>query len=267
LGRVTIFAKGNLDLKDSLHSLRIGGEVRWNGINEIVRARFPGTLVRLRHETWTRSDALLAADGTVPPEIARRALPLGAHPAEAQFSHALFAAEADAVILSIQPDLAVPLARHRRDGYLFSASEWNQWSPTDQRWFLDTFAATALPAPEETMRNLAEIVARRRQRSDAPILIYNLSAVVPGDRLHCHEGWGEILSTRIRRFNLALIELSRATGISIIDVDAVVARGGAERLKLDTFHLTAEGCRRVALEVVRVLEDLGCLPSPSPAAP
>src|SRR5579864_5182985 len=81
LGRVTIFAKGNLDVRDTLHGLRIGGKVLWNGINEIVRSRFPHTVVRLRHETATRSDALLAATGTDPGEVAARSLPLGPFPA------------------------------------------------------------------------------------------------------------------------------------------------------------------------------------------
>jgi hypothetical protein len=70
---------------------------------------------------------------------------------------------------------------------------------------------------------------------------------------------GEIFSTRIRRFNLGLVELSQQTGISVIDVDTIVARGGADLMKYDAVHLTGEGCRAVAEEVVRVIEDLGCL--------
>ena len=34
---------------------------------------------------------------------------------------------------------------------------------------------------------------------------------------------------------------------------------GADRLKLDAFHLNDEGCRLVAAEAVRVLDDLGAL--------
>ena len=75
----------------------------------------------------------------------------------------------------------------------------------------------------------------------------------------CIRDRGEIYSTRIRHFNLGLTELSRRTGISIVDVDLIVARGGADRLKIDALHLTAEGCRLVAEEVVRILEDLGLL--------
>ena len=36
MDRLTIFAKGNLDVRDTLHALRVGGELRWNGVNEIT---------------------------------------------------------------------------------------------------------------------------------------------------------------------------------------------------------------------------------------
>lgn len=256
--RLTIFAKGNLDVRDSLHSLRIGGNMAWNGINEAVGARFPHSRVRVRHEVWSRSDALLESDGTVPADLAVRSLPLGAFSAEAQFSHALFESDADAVVLSIQPDLMTQLVRHRRDRYLLCPSNNEAWAEADRRWLRAEFGAVESPDAATSMGNYERIVVRIRQRTRAPILVYNVSSVVPGDSIHCHEGMGDVLSTRIRRFNLALVELSQRIGISIIDVDAIVARAGADRVKLDALHLTADGCRLVAEEVVRVLDDVGC---------
>jgi hypothetical protein len=262
LGRLTIFAKGNLDVRDALHSLRVDHKVVWNGINDIVRERFPSTLVRVRHETWCRSDALLESDGNVPADLAGRALPVLAsstRPASAQFSLVLFETDADAIVLSIQPDVATSMARHRRFGYLFHPGDWHSWSVADRGWLRDEFVAEPLLDVATSMGNFARIVARIRRHSAAPILVYNLSSVVPGDTVHCHQGLGDTLSTRIRRFNLGVTELSQRTGISVIDVDAVLARAGAAGSKLDAFHLNAEGCRLVAEETVRVLEDLGCL--------
>lgn len=258
--RLTVFAKGNLDLRDSLHSLRIGGKVLWNGVNDIVRARFPGALIRLRHEVWSRSDALLQTNGTVPAAIAERRLPLDPYTSAAQFSAALFEADFDVIVLSILPDLATSLVRHRRDGYLFYPHNWQAWPSEDAAWLRNEFAGVDILDVESSMHNLTRIIARLRERSRAPILIYNVSAVVPGDSVHCYEGMGEIFANRIRRFNLGLVELSRQTGISIVDVDTLLARAGADRLKLDTIHLNAEGCRLVAEEVVRILDDLGCFP-------
>ena len=260
MSRLTIFAKGNLDVADTLHSLRLGGERVWNGVNEVLRTRAPGVVARIRHDTWARSDALLEADGTVPPELAARGLPLGVYPLTSQFGQALFETDADAIVLSIQPDLNTLMVRHRRDGYLFYPKDWQAWPAADQAWLRESFVGEGLLDLDVSMANLARIVERIRARSGAPILVYNVSSIVPGEQVHAYDGLDEIFSTRVRRFNLGLIELSQQTGISIIDVDAIVARAGADRMKIDALHLTGEGCRVVAEEVVRVLDDLGCLP-------
>jgi hypothetical protein len=256
--RLTLFAKGNVDVKDSLHSFRADGKVLWNGINEIIRARFPGISVHVKHETWTRSDALLASSGHVPAEIGSRALSLGHYPAAAQFSHALFDLDPAAFVLSIQPDLTTPMLRHRSAHYLFYPSGWETWPSADQAWLRESFEPVPPLDVVVSMENFRKIVARIREHSKAPILIYNVSSVVPGDFVHCHQGLDDVFATRARRFNLGLVELSQETGISIIDVDTIVARAGADRLKLDALHLGADGYRLIAEEVVRVLDDLGC---------
>jgi hypothetical protein len=256
---LTIFAKGNLDVHDSLHSLRLDGKILWNGVNEIMRARFPGTLIRLRHETWTRSDALLACDGVVPVALTDRHLPLHPYSAPSQFSRALFEANADVVILSAQPDVMTTLVRHRSQHYLLYPHDGRSWPAADRLWLRNEFTTTAALDVDASMANLARIIERVRQRSAIPVLVYNIPSAVPGEWVHCHAGLDDILSTRIRRFDLGLAELSQRIGVSVIDVDRIVARAGADRVMLDALHLTAEGCRLVAEEVVRVLEDLGCL--------
>lgn len=259
--RVTLFAKGNNDVRDSLHTMRIGGQVRWNGINEIVRGRYPGLLVRVRHELMTRSDALLEAEGSVPADLAAWPLPLAPYTPASQFSRAVLDTDADAIVLSIQADVAAHLLRHRRHGYLFYPHNWRAWPEADRQRLRAEFIATEALDVERSMTNFTCLIERLRASSTAPILVYNLSSVVSGDTVHNHQGLGELLSTRIRRFNLALAELSGRTGVSVIDVDAILARAGAQRLKLDAFHLTPEGSRLVAEDVVRVLDELGCLSS------
>ncbi|HEY3798148.1 MAG TPA: SGNH/GDSL hydrolase family protein [Caulobacteraceae bacterium] len=245
-------------MRDSLHAQRFGGAVTWNGINEVVRRRWPEWRVAVRHETWTRSDALLAADGAPPGELLRRAPPLGAYPPASQFSTAVFEADADAFVLSIQPDLLTGLVRHRGDGWLLYPESWRTWPEADRAWLRAAFEPAPALSVEASIANFAAIVARLRARTAAPILIFNVSAAVPGDDVHAYEGLDETLATRIRRFNLALTELSAATGVSVIDVDRIVARAGAGRVKLDALHLNAEGCALVAEETARVLDELGC---------
>jgi len=257
--RLTLFVKGNVDVYDSLHSCVIGGQLRWNGINEIVRPVHPDCLIRLKHETWTRSDALLSASGSAPSELAARSLALGAYPVMSQFSTALFEATPDAFILSIQPDTATGLFRHRETGILFYPHDMANWPTADREWFKATFVPLGALDVADSMANFQRIIDFIRARSDAPILIYNVSPIVPGETIHCYQGFGETYSTRMRRFNLGLVALSESTGVSVIDVDAILARAGADRLKLDAIHLAPEGYRLIAEEVVRVLEDLGVL--------
>lgn len=260
VARLRIFAKGNGDLRDSLIVRREGDTVAWNGINAVLGGAYPGWRARIRHETLGRSDALLAADGTVPDALRERPLPLAAYPAESQFSTRLFDGAADVVILSIQPEVMNPIAHHRRDGHLLYPDGIVGWDAAVRRRFAADYGPMPPLEPAQSMANLGRIVARLRVAGSPHILIYNMSPIVPWERVHNHQGLGESLSDRIRRFNLALVELSRATGISIVDVDAVLAREGAARLKVDAVQLNAAGCRIVAEEVVRILADLGGLP-------
>jgi hypothetical protein len=255
--RLTLFAKGNVDVHDSLHSCRISGELLWNGINDALRQTKRDATVRLRHETMTRSDALLHAAGTVPEEVAARNLSLGAYPAPSQFSRTIFDIAADAIVLSVQPDVASGMMRHKAGGYFFYPSEAASWAAEDRAWLNAQFESLSRLSVADSMANLAAIVGRIRQNSEAPVLIYNLSPIIARETIHCYLGLGETLSTRIRRFNLGLAELSEDIGVSIVDVDTIVARHGADALKIDAMHLTPEGYKLVAREVVRVLDDLG----------
>ncbi len=257
--RISLFLKGNTDLRDSLHVCRVNGQVVWNGLNDLMRQRHPGVSVRLRHETFSRSDALLASTGAVPAEVAARDLRCGALSPAMQFSRAVLESTADAIILSIQPDISVNLVRHRAEGWLLLPDHPEDWPAADLDWLRANFQPVPMLDVASSMANLERIIAQCQARSDAPILIYNLSAAVPGDTVHCHLGMEDSQATRIRRFNLGLVELSQRTGISVVDVDAVVARHGAARLLVDSFHFTAEGCRLVAEEVARILEDTLCL--------
>lgn len=263
--RLTLFAKGNVDIRDSLHGSRVGQRVEWNGINEIVRARFPGFTIRVHHEPCTRSDALLAATGAIPAELQVRPLDLGAYTPAVQFSRRLFTTPSDIVVLSLQPDVMMSLYRHRRDGYLFSPYGWDQWPAADRRWLTAEFEPLGLLDEKTSRQHLERICTTVRQSTGAHVLLYNLSAAVAREQIHCHAGLESILSTRIRRFNLAAIELSQALGISVVDVDAIVARAGADRIKQGVVHLNAEGYRLIAEEVTRILEQLGCFDRSSPA--
>lgn len=167
--RLNLFAKGNVDVHDSLHSCRIGGEVRWNGINDVVRGR-ADAVVRLRHETWTRSDAILEANGSVPDEIAERQLPLGSYPASSQFSANLFDSSADAIILSILGETATTLVKHKQSGFLFYPSDAEKWSQADRDWLKTDFTRQDLLDVATSMSNLRQIIDKS---ASAPMFLFS----------------------------------------------------------------------------------------------
>lgn len=255
-----IFARGNVDVRDSLLWSRVGGVLQWNGINEVLRVRHPGTIAKVTHETCARLD-LMPLPGEAPfapPEELARRLPSGAHPIERQHRTALYDAPADVVVLSLQSVTSNALVRHRRDGWLLLPDALETWDAEPRALLAREFVNAGLVPLEEAVRRLERLIPAIEERLGAHVLVYNLSPVIPGERTHCWLGAEDSLALRARRFNLALAELSMRLGFSVVDVERIAALAGAERLKIDLFHLTAEGWRLVAEEVVRVLEERGC---------
>ncbi len=255
-----IFAKGNVDVRDSLLWSRVGGVLEWNGINEILRIAQPGVVCKIRHETCTRLDLipLPGETGNAPPEDVARRLPAGAHPIERQHRTALFDAPADVVVLSIQSAATNALVRHRRDGWLLLPDDLESWD-ADSRAYLQRECEFAGLVPVElALARLEQLILAIEERLGAQVLVYNLSPITPGERTHCWIGAEDSLALRVRSFNLGLARLSAQLGFSIVDVERIAACAGAERIKVDLMHLTAEGWRLVAEEVVRILDERGC---------
>jgi hypothetical protein len=261
-----IFAKGNVDVKDTLLWSRVNGVVEWNGINELLRSRHPNVLAKIRHETCTRLD-LIPLPGEIPAappfEVASR-LPSGAHPIARQHQTAMFDAPADVVVLSLQSAATNALVRHRRDGWLLLPDDVESWPPEARRYLEAECEYAGLAPIEAVFDRLAQLVAAIEAKLGAQVLVFNLSPLTPGERTHCWVGAQDSIALRIQRFNLRLAELSCELGFSIVDVDRIVAGTGADRLKVDLFHLTAEGWQLVAAEVVRILEERGCLDAEHP---
>ncbi len=255
-----IFAKGNVDVRDSLLWSRVGGVLEWNGINEVIRPRHPGVLAKIKHETCTRLDLIPLPGETpaeVPADIAQR-LPSGAHPIERQRRTAMFDAPADVVVLSLQSAATNALVRHRRDGWLLLPDDYESWDAESRRYLEQECEYAGLAPIDATLEHLERLVVAIEEKLGAHVLVYNLSAITPGEKTHCWIGAEDSIGLRVQRFNLGLAELSARLGFSVVDVDRIVACAGADRLKIDLMHLNAEGWRLVAEEVVRILDERGC---------
>jgi hypothetical protein len=257
--RLRIFAKGNVDVRDTLLFSKVGGVIQWNGINTLIRARFPGWVAQVKHETLARSDLLVESRGEIPKDLAAQALPLGAFPLESQYRSELLSWPADVVVLSVQPDVTNGLLRHRQLGYPFFGADSHEWTAEQRAWAKQHFAPAPYLTPAESAAQLTQVVKALQEKNPTTrVLIFNLSPFVPLEQVHCFRGIDEPLSVRSRRFGLALVGLSRELGVSVVDVDAVLAREGAAALKVDFLHLTGRGYQLIAEEVVRILEELGC---------
>lgn len=256
--RLNLFAKGNVDVHDSLVYSRVNDKIEWNGLNVLLTERQPEWVVRARHEGCHRWDRSGIPSDHLPEELASRKMNLGTMTLAAQFSSALLAQPADVVVLSIQADVTNVLRRHRRDGYTFG--DTGLVSEEDQRWFAAECDYVPRCTPAESMRSLAVMLdaIRGSASSKATVLVYNMSPFAPGEKIDSYRGLEDALSLRIRAFNLALFELAnQRDDFTVVDVDQVIARAGADRLKLDFMHYHRDGYRLIATEVMRILEDRG----------
>jgi hypothetical protein len=262
--RLQLFAKGNTALRDPLHMQVVGGTVLWNGINQVLREAGSPDTIRVRHETLTCFAALNAASGAVPADLregvaAEFADLFGPFPLRAQFSTEIFSPGHTAIVLSLEGDTSVKMLRHREHGYLLHAYAAHTSPDGVRHWLRENFSPEPATTAHESMAQLAVLVARIRAVADIPILVFNQSAIVPGDSIHCYQGVGETWSRRVRRFNDALMDASAELGFSIVDVDRLVAEQGARHVMASPIHLNPLGCRIVAEEVVRILADHGVL--------
>jgi hypothetical protein len=257
--RLNLFLKGNLDVCDTLFGQRLPGNTSWGGINQIFRASERAVTVRVRHEPSIGFAAHAAANANVPRELADRAALFGPFTPAVQFSDAAFKWPHAALVMSLQADICVPLLRHRTLGYLIHPYELKAWPAADLDWLKGEFMPEPAPRVERSMEDLGRVIDRYRRTSDAPVLVFNMSSVVPGETIHRYQGAADAMSQRVRRFNCALVDASSELGFSIVDVDRITAEYGARHVKFDPMHLNAEGCRLVCEQVVKILDDYDVL--------
>jgi hypothetical protein len=137
---------------------------------------------------------------------------------------ALQLSEADVLVVSIEPDVTA-----RRSGTDVTTR------------FLSAMAELAQLAKE----------------NDAHLIVFNGSTLDPDDTTSCFRDVAEPPSLVIHRLNLALMQLSVLDGLSIIDVDRVIAEIGGQRSLERLLSYAPQACDAICDEVVRVLDDYG----------
>jgi hypothetical protein len=171
----------------------------------------------------------------------------------------------DVIILSIEPDLCLPLWRHKTEGYYLSPEPgWEQkWTESQQRWLKTDFDLFDQTSPENFQSDLAILVEEYFTRWNAAVLVLNASTIDPDDNLYTYRGLEDTLPLRTNQFNLALLRISMEKGISIVDVDRMVSEAGAAHV-LKSLHYSDEVNRTILQEIIRIIEDLGLVQNEQP---
>lgn len=104
---------------------------------------------------------------------------------------------------------------------------------------------------------LVQIVRLIKEKIGAYIIFFNCCCLDPQDCVHNYYNLDDSLSVRVQKLNLALMKLSMQEGISIIDVDYILAELGGDRHVLKALDYSAEAWEAISLEFLRVLEDVG----------
>jgi hypothetical protein len=166
------------------------------------------------------------------------------------------------VVLSIGPDFARTLYRHREHGFLIDPGGWwlNQnmgqvlKDNASVMWFNKNFKKVGRLTAEESMKNLTRIIELVREQTGAYLLVFNLLAVEPGDSTHNFRFVQASNMVRRREFNLALYDLSRQLDFSVVDVDRILKREGVKE-QVDFAHWPLERFKPVAQEMFQILRD------------
>jgi hypothetical protein len=166
------------------------------------------------------------------------------------------------VVLSIGPDFARTLYRHREHGFLIDPGGWwlNQSMAgvlkdmSSVMWFNKTFAKVGRITVEESMANFTRIIELIRERTGAYVMVFNLLGVEPGDLTHNFQHVKNSNMMRRRAFNLALYDLSQQLDFSVVDIDRLLKRNGVEE-QVDFAHWPLERFGPVAQEMFRIMRD------------
>lgn len=131
-------------------------------------------------------------------------------------------------------------------------------SITDDVRSLASRGANSEQAVQNVKADLVAIVNAIKDKLEAHVLVANASTIDPNDATHNYHGLdADPLPLQVHRLAHMLVGVSHEEGISIVDVDRLIAELGATGNVESAMTYGSEACSRIAAEVVRILEDYG----------
>jgi hypothetical protein len=169
------------------------------------------------------------------------------------------------VVLSILPDLTRSVYRHRRSGYLVDpGSAWlsNLASALANlsmaTWFRENFESLGRISVGQFAENYRQLIPAIKRQTGAHVLVFNSLEIEPLDPTHNYSLRNLASTSRRRRFNIALTELSQELDFHVVDVDRVLKEQGVDR-QVDFSHFPVDRMRAVAREAHGILRELAVL--------
>lgn len=260
--QLRIFLKGNDDVVNSLLPAENGDARRTPGLPALLREKYGGAFeVELIHEPGERSDIFLQQlrGAPLPAEIARPDAGGQMHSLAAQFRTRLRERSVDIVVLGLQAEVEAPAWMHRTEGYRIGPPPgWQQEGDAQRkRWLAEAFSPIGQIPVSESKENFTRIIQTIKEELDAHVLVFNCSSIDPEDHIDNYCGREDNRELRTHKLNLALMQLSALEGISIIDVDRLIAELGGQQHVRQWCRYSPEAYAAIGQEFVRVLEDIG----------
>jgi hypothetical protein len=110
------------------------------------------------------------------------------------------------------------------------------------------------PEPREGLIDLARFVQEDRE---GRVAVLNASSLVPPGTDPRTGDDANPLDLRIRQLNLAVMEASHSTGLSVVDADQLVAESSVPGKVAEPFDYSQEVCESLRSRLVSILDDLG----------
>ncbi|WP_335168263.1 hypothetical protein [Nostoc sp.] len=266
---IRILVKGDRDVMDSLLPTTKGGRKLEKGLQDLINEKYNCAFqIEIIYESGGRSDLWLQQLGEIPfPNELHTSEQLDSFPPKKQLETLLtgqspsflLAADIDIIVFSTQAEITKNLWKHHETGYLIDIPEdWEQrWSETEKLEFQQYFSPTAFLSAEQSQANFSQIVQLLKETTGAYIICYNCCDFDPSDRTTNYHKIGETLRLRIQKLNLALLKLSMQEGISIIDVELLLAELGAAQHVTKALDYSLEAYQVICQEFLRVITDVG----------
>lgn len=257
---IRILVKGDRDAIDSLLPTTQGAKKLDKSLQDLINEKSDRAFqIEIIYEPGGRSDLWLQQLGKIP-------LPNNSYSSKqletlliGQSPNFLVAVDIDIIVFSTQVEITKNLWKHHETGYLIDIPEdWEQQlSEAEKQEFQQHFSPTGLLSTEQSQANFSQLIQLLKEKTGAYIICYNCCDFDPSDRTTNYHNIGETLRLRIQKLNLALLKLSMQEGISLIDVESLLAELGAAQHVTRGLDYSPEAYQVICQEFLRVITDVG----------